>query len=593
MIRYSPVSLFIWIVISAQGALFAQNPNKATIKLQVADHYTGSPVYGASVTVFSDGNEIDNALTNEQGEAEFSVTVTSLEDATGTPTEFALGHNYPNPFLAETRVDFAVPEHRQVTAGVYNVLGQRVLNQTFYADPGIHALNLSMGNLPPGIYFLRVAAAGARPEVVKMIRQGAAVVTAPVSMSLSAGGAASMLPVQEIASTGYTFRIEHPRFDKRQFTMPVWADTTVHVTTDRLNQVVFRVADDAGREREMQLRLTAPFFLQFVNTPDTMLLRSGQYMADADGYFSTGIDEMFEIASVDTVITLRVETIETMAYEMPPNDKGLLFAVKHISGHAGYFYGNFDDERYDITHLIITREGEDPVAIFLNEYYFPIHWMFGDVTFAMMRSGDGSGNAVASEGSSLVMSCHEGETSLTFGMDLDDLVQPAFEALINEADPNAASGLSAVQDMINGNNWRDMSLRDLSNLAKSEVAKRLPHSRIAASLSISAIAKRIIDKVGTSAVPMGDVVKDMIDYLQRIDDGYYDGSDIEGPTVEMLLCRGQSLNPRECNRYFLFNKPGNVTKCVSVCIVTLRCFTDICHPMVLSVSSVMNFRANH
>jgi len=580
-------------MISAQSALFAQNPNQATIKLQVADHYTGGPVQGASVTVFSDGNEIDQALTNEQGEAEFSVMVTSLEDAAGRPSEFALGHNYPNPFLTETRVDFAVPDHRQVTAGVYNVLGQRVLNQTFFADPGIHALNLSMGNLPPGIYFLRVAAAGARPEVVKMIRQGTASVTAPVSMSISAGGTGSMLPVQEIASSGYTFRIEHPRFDKRQFTMPVWADTTVHVTTERLNRVILRVADDAGRERELKLRLTAPFFMQFVNAPDTMILRSGQYMVDADGYFSTDIAEMIEIASVDTVITLQVETIETRAYQMPPNDKGLLFAVKHISGHAGYFYGNFENERFDITHLIITEEGKDPVAIFLNEYYFPIHWMFGDVTFAMMRGADGSSDAVASEGSALVMSCHEGETSLTFGMDFNDLVQPTFEDMIKAASPNAASGLSTVQDIINGNNWRDMTLRDLSNLAKSEVAKRLPHNRIAASLSISAIAKRIIDKVGTSAVPMGDVVKNMIDYLQRIDDGYYDGSDIEGPKVEMLLCRGQSLNPRECNRYFLFNKPGNVTKCVSVCIVTLRCFTDICHPMVLSVSSVMNYRANH
>jgi hypothetical protein len=81
--------------------------------------------------------------------------------------------------------------------------------------------------------------------------------------------------------------------------------------------------------------------------------------------------------------------------------------------------------------------------------------------------------------------------------------------------------------------------------------------------------------------------------MNRITDGYYDGSKIDGPTVSMLLCRGQSVIPGRCNRFYLYHTPGNLAKCVNCCIVTLACFTDICHPIEMSVDVALTYREKH
>ena len=44
----------------------------------------------------------------------------------GMPTEYALGYNYPNPFNANTRLDYSLPIRSHVSIRLYNMLGQEV-----------------------------------------------------------------------------------------------------------------------------------------------------------------------------------------------------------------------------------------------------------------------------------------------------------------------------------------------------------------------------------------------------------------------------------------------------------------------------------
>ena len=44
----------------------------------------------------------------------------------GMPTQYTLGYNYPNPFNANTRLDYSLPVRSHVSIRLYNMLGQEV-----------------------------------------------------------------------------------------------------------------------------------------------------------------------------------------------------------------------------------------------------------------------------------------------------------------------------------------------------------------------------------------------------------------------------------------------------------------------------------
>lgn len=83
--------------------------------------------------------------------------ITGLNDSFETPENFYLLQNYPNPFNPSTKIRFAVPEKSNVKLALYDVLGRElelIINEEL--NPGIKEIELNGGNLPSGVYLVRM-----------------------------------------------------------------------------------------------------------------------------------------------------------------------------------------------------------------------------------------------------------------------------------------------------------------------------------------------------------------------------------------------------------------------------------------------------
>lgn len=77
------------------------------------------------------------------------------------PTEFKFQGIYPNPFNAQTRISFALPERSGVNLSVHNLLGREVA-KIFggQLQAGYHSYVWNAENAPSGIYFMKLVANG-------------------------------------------------------------------------------------------------------------------------------------------------------------------------------------------------------------------------------------------------------------------------------------------------------------------------------------------------------------------------------------------------------------------------------------------------
>mgnify|MGYP001309016442 FL=1 len=76
----------------------------------------------------------------------------------GMPTQYALGYNYPNPFNANTRLDYSLPVRSHVSIRLYNMLGQEVAvlvnEEQPYGNRHVvwNGLNKQGGTAASGVY---------------------------------------------------------------------------------------------------------------------------------------------------------------------------------------------------------------------------------------------------------------------------------------------------------------------------------------------------------------------------------------------------------------------------------------------------------
>lgn len=93
----------------------------------------------------------------------------SLALTVSAPTEFKLFQNYPNPFNPETKIEYLLPEARQVRLAIYDVLGQEI--RTLINDmeeAGYKSVDFDATGLSSGVYFYSLRA-DRSVEVRKML----------------------------------------------------------------------------------------------------------------------------------------------------------------------------------------------------------------------------------------------------------------------------------------------------------------------------------------------------------------------------------------------------------------------------------------
>ncbi len=87
--------------------------------------------------------------------------LTGIEKFTeGTPKEYSLFNNYPNPFNPSTIIRFALPAGEVVNLSVYNLLGEMVaqlVNE--YRTEGYHSVEFNAVDLPSGTYLYQLKTA--------------------------------------------------------------------------------------------------------------------------------------------------------------------------------------------------------------------------------------------------------------------------------------------------------------------------------------------------------------------------------------------------------------------------------------------------
>jgi hypothetical protein len=83
--------------------------------------------------------------------------------------EFALHPNYPNPFNAETNLQFDVPEATRLTITAYNLLGRevRTITEGFY-PAGKHSIRFNASGLSSGVYLAKLETASGFIDVRRM-----------------------------------------------------------------------------------------------------------------------------------------------------------------------------------------------------------------------------------------------------------------------------------------------------------------------------------------------------------------------------------------------------------------------------------------
>lgn len=87
----------------------------------------------------------------------FKTTITSIDDETSLPTEYALDQNYPNPFNPVTNFRFKIPESGLTSFKIYNLLGQEVaVILEDFMNPGSYDVQFDATGLASGIYLYRI-----------------------------------------------------------------------------------------------------------------------------------------------------------------------------------------------------------------------------------------------------------------------------------------------------------------------------------------------------------------------------------------------------------------------------------------------------
>lgn len=134
------------------------NAQTSTIHItgKIKDKITGENLPQVKISITGNENAInDSTLSNSNGDWEFFIPVTSINENIDIPASFSVSQNYPNPFNPSTRVDISLPSEENVTVTIFNTLGETIDKYEEYLNSGNYTIEWNARG-SAGVYFLNV-----------------------------------------------------------------------------------------------------------------------------------------------------------------------------------------------------------------------------------------------------------------------------------------------------------------------------------------------------------------------------------------------------------------------------------------------------
>jgi hypothetical protein len=115
----------------------------------------GNGLTGFHLNLYVNSN-VYSAASNSDGLFSFD-NVASVKHI-ALPAGYAVSENYPNPFNPRTRLLITLPDISRINVKVFNILGQKVIEEIDgYYKSGTNSIDLELNGLPNGIYFARIS----------------------------------------------------------------------------------------------------------------------------------------------------------------------------------------------------------------------------------------------------------------------------------------------------------------------------------------------------------------------------------------------------------------------------------------------------
>jgi len=132
--------------------------NAQTITGKLVDQ-TGQGLSELQLKLYISSKTYD-ATSGTDGSFSF-INVSGVKKDDELPTGYEVSNNYPNPFNPKTRIVISLPNSGQVNVSVFNLLGQKVLDDfEKYFSAGTSSIDLELSGLSNGIYLARITLDG-------------------------------------------------------------------------------------------------------------------------------------------------------------------------------------------------------------------------------------------------------------------------------------------------------------------------------------------------------------------------------------------------------------------------------------------------
>lgn len=188
-----------WIQINLEGTITNRNAFGSIVEIETTaktyrKYHHGAHFFGQNIlpvhfglgnedaidriTVYWLNGEIDEVLNVEVNQTitikETVGLVTSTEslneDIDQLPNDIILHGNYPNPFNAETRIQFALATPGAIELEVFDSIGRRVFTQSkILSSSGTHSISLKLNGLNTGLYFYQITVGSSSTRTGKML----------------------------------------------------------------------------------------------------------------------------------------------------------------------------------------------------------------------------------------------------------------------------------------------------------------------------------------------------------------------------------------------------------------------------------------